>query len=326
MLAQGNNSNSENQQPPDSVGLIEVDTLPSLPIRRPDAHKGNFGRILVIGGCRGMIGAAALAGNAALRGGAGLATIATPVDVQLTVAGLAPCCTSIALPGDAQGLISCQAVDHLASLGAFAGKFDVMALGPGMGVPSTGDDMPAAKLIAATCSAGIPLVIDADALNQIATGQWWAGRLGAGCVITPHPGELARLMQTTVPEIQAHRRSWAAKAAQRMCSSQISGQSTGDAVCVLKGHQTVVTDARRVYLNTTGNPGMASGGSGDVLTGLLAALIGQGLEIFDAAALAVYLHGLAGDLAAEAKTQQGATAWDVLEYLPAAFKQHLGDK
>jgi len=304
--------------------ITPVTALPRLAPRKADAHKGDFGRILVIGGSRGMIGAPALAANAALRGGAGLVTFAVPVDVQLTVAGLAVCCTSIPLPQDAEGFVSAEAAEFLRDLGAFSGRFDVVAIGPGMGLPKRRDDAPVAgRLIEAACDAALPVVVDADGLNQIAAEQWWPGRLGRKCVITPHPGEAARLMQTSIRNIQSDRQGWAVRIARRMAGE---GDDPSESVCVLKGHQTVVTDGRQVYINDTGNPGMASGGSGDVLTGLVAALLGQGLNVFDSAVLGVYLHGLAGDLAAAAKTQVAMTACDEMDFLPEAFEHYFKHK
>ena len=169
----------------------------------------------------------------------------------------------------------------------------------------------------ATCSPSFwnrarqPLVLDADALNVL------AGRLGAlrkhrgPIVLTPHPGEFARLLGCDIPTVQARRQELAADFAR-----------THGVVVVLKGHGTVVTDGQRVYVNTTGNPGMATGGTGDVLGGLLAALLGQKLETFAAAQLGVYLHGLAGDLAREQRGEVSLIATDLLDFLPPAFQQH----
>src|SRR6185437_17117845 len=185
----------------------------------------------------------------------------------------------------------------------------VAELGPGLGQSAELGDMLAFVLEQTTGS----LVLDADALNVL------VGRLGAlrkhrgPIVMTPHPGEFARLLGCDIPTVQAQRQELAAEFAR-----------THGVVVVLKGHGTVVTDGQRVYVNTTGNPGMASGGTGDVLGGLIAALLGQKLETFAAAQLGVYLHGLAGDLARDELGEVSLIATDLLDFLPRAFQQHAG--
>lgn len=287
--------------------IEQVTTLPELPPRRPDAHKGHFGRVLVVGGSRGMVGAAALAANSALRGGAGLVTVAAPETVQLTVAALCACATSVPLKCAADGDLAPQAARQMLTA---AGRCDVLAVGPGMGVsPGAGG------LVAAALDLKKPLVLDADGLNNLARIDHWDERRRCPAVLTPHPGEFATLTGRPIEQIQSDRQSAAAAAA---------GEWAGKAadvplVVVLKGAGTVVTDGRRVYVNRTGNPGMATGGSGDVLTGLVAALVGQGLEAFEAGCLGACLHGAAGDLAAEKYGQVSMIASDVLAFLPEAF-------
>jgi len=286
--------------------------IPKLPPRPHDAHKGNFGRILIVGGSTGMIGAPALAANGALRAGAGLVTIATPATIQPTVASLAWCATSIALPYEREtGCISPQAIPDLLNAIIAEKRFDVVALGPGLGRAVAVNEL-TKELVRAE----VPMVIDADGLNILSEINWYGMLLGR-CVITPHPGELARLMGRSTNQIQSDRHQAAHDAVELMTG----GKPDCRAVCVLKGAGTIVTDGKQVYVNETGNPGMASGGSGDVLTGMIAALVGQGLSCFDAAVLGVYLHGLAGDLAAEQLGQTSLIAEDLLRYLPAAFKQ-----
>jgi len=288
-------------------GIRKVTDVPSLVPRAADAHKGDFGRVLVVGGSRGMVGAPALAANAALRGGAGLVTVAAPETVQLAVASLCPCATSIPLACDADGRLSPAAGDQVARA---AGVADCLAVGPGLG---TGE--PQQRVVRAAAGQAEPCVLDADGLNNLEPG--WAGARRAPMVLTPHPGEFARLRSLSVAEIQADRQA-AAVAAARGWADAAPGDA--DLVVVLKGAGTVVTDGRRVYVNATGNPGMATGGSGDVLTGLIAALMGQNMTPFDAAVLGVHLHGLAGDLAAERLGQVCLTAADILEALPEAFR------
>ena len=270
--------------------------------RKPDAHKGDFGRVLVVGGSRDMPGAPALAGLAALRAGAGLLKIACPAGVQQTVVGLCPCATSEALPQSPAGLIPRTASKLVQAL---AQANDALAVGPGMGASPGG-----AALVAALLSVpGKPLVVDADGLNNLATRKRWWNSCRAHAVLTPHPGEMRRLVKGAGLDLDPARR--------QDCCGQFA-EATGQVV-VLKGAGTVVSDGRRLYVNKTGNPGMATGGSGDVLTGIIAALLGQGLGPFDAAALGVYLHGLAGDLAAKTVGQTSLIATDLIDHLPTAI-------
>jgi len=306
-----------------------------LPRRRKDAHKGDFGRVLVVGGSRGMIGAPALAANAALRGGAGLVAFAAPETVQLTVAGLCPCATSVPLACDGQGGLAGESVRQM--LRATEGC-DALAVGPGLGV---GPGQQA--LVRAAIEQDRPLVIDADGLNNLARIDSWPVIRRCVLVLTPHPGEFSRLTDSPVKDIQAARENTAVQAVRAWEGSMVANTSAmepgnpksahaggrmagirNELVLVLKGAGTVVTDGRRMFVNATGNPGMATGGSGDVLTGLVAAFIGQGLAPFEAACLAVHVHGLAGDLAAKELGEASLIASDLLEYLPAAISKYPG--
>jgi ADP-dependent NAD(P)H-hydrate dehydratase len=275
------------------------DELPKLPPRRDDAHKGDFGTALIVGGSRGMTGAAALAGMAALRGGAGRVRVAVPEPCLESVAGFEPSYMTAPLPADADGRIVFGALDRIVALAATA---TVVACGPGMG-RSPDLDLLVAELY---CTLPRPMVLDADALNALATVPDALAQPGGPRILTPHPGEFARLVGRkldTRAQIEA-----AVELAAR-CGI----------VVVLKGHRTLTTDGVRRAENTTGNPGMATGGAGDVLTGLIAALICQGLLPLDAARLGVHLHGLAGDLAAEELGQVSLIAGDLIDYLPEAF-------
>jgi NAD(P)H-hydrate epimerase len=158
----------------------------------------------------------------------------------------------------------------------------------------------------------IPLVLDADGLNALADQPESLKNHAGPIIITPHPGEFARLLESDVPSVQSHRQELAGQFAEKY-----------DVVVVLKGHGTVVTDGQRVFVNSTGNPGMATGGTGDVLTGLIAALLGQGLEPFGAAQFGVYLHGLAGDLAQVELGEVSLIASDLLTFLPHVFRRGL---
>jgi NAD(P)H-hydrate epimerase len=248
-----------------------------------------------------MAGAAVLCATAALRGGAGLVRVAVPEEVLPAVAAGNPCYMTAPLPQTAQGRLSLRAEPALLDL---VRANDVAALGPGLGQgPSL-----TALVRAALREARGPLVLDADALNAL------RGHLAdlAGCaappVLTPHPGEFARLLGTDAAAVQADRLGHAVRFAR-----------DHRVVLLLKGAGTLVTDGRRVFRNATGNPGMATGGSGDVLTGLVAALLGQRLAPFDAARLGAHLHGRAGDLARERLGEVSLIAADLLEYLPTAF-------
>jgi len=276
-----------------------------LPVRGPEAHKGDVGRILVIGGCYnesvGMIGAPALAANAALRSGAGLVQVMTPGTLRAPVATLAPCATTRTLPE--------TAAEILASARDF--QADVIAIGPGLG-----DSISAHTIVEVVQGFGGGMVLDADALNLLATLPPFDIPLPHRVVLTPHPGEAKRLLTARNIDQPTDHTPTARRAA--ACALN---QSYG-CVIVLKGHGTVVTNGDRLYTNETGNAGMATAGTGDVLTGVVAALIGQHMAPFEAAILGVYLHGLAGDYAAEELGLWSLTASDLLEFLPEAFSEH----
>lgn len=248
-----------------------------LPRRRDDSHKGDHGHVLLVAGGPGRAGAAILAARAAVASGAGLVTAAVPAPIASTVDGGSIESMTLSLPAQADGELAAEAAT--AVLTAALGK-DAVALGPGLG-RSEGAEA-AIREIAAACP--LPLVLDADGLNA------FAGRLAdlaarpAPTVLTPHPGEMARLLGLTTAEVQADRPAAVRRAA------ELSG-----AVVVLKGHLTLIAGADGVRVNPTGGPAMASGGSGDVLTGMIAALLAQGLAAEEAAAAGVFLHGLAGD-------------------------------
>ncbi len=278
--------------------------LPRLAERDAEGHKGDYGLALIIGGSRGMAGAVALAGMAALRGGAGLVRLAVPDVCLETVAAFDPSYMTVPLPSDASGHVSRSARSKIVELAEDA---TVVACGPGMG-RSLGLNVLVAWLYSHLPN---PMIVDADGLNALAARPEVLSRPAAGSrILTPHPGEFARLLgRRRVPS--AERRSVAV---------QLAVQA--GAVVVLKGHRTLVTDGASQTLNGTGNPGMATGGSGDVLTGLIASLAGQGLSPLDAAQLGVYLHGLSGDLAAGQLGQESLIATDLVRFLPDAFCEY----
>lgn len=291
--------------------MKQIVEVPKLAVRPRDSNKGDFGKILIVGGSRDMVGAPALAANAALRAGAGLVTVAVPGGIQQTVVSLVPCATSLPLAADGDGRVSEGALPELLEAVVAKKRFDVVAIGPGLRRAR-----PLVRFIAEVVKAGIPTVIDADGLNILAETDWH-GLLGGPCVMTPHPGELSRLLGTSIRDIQSDRLNHATRAAGLM---RAAGGNRGS-VCLLKGDKTIVTDGEKYYLNTTGNPGMATGGTGDVLTGTVAAILGQGLSTFDAAVLGAYVHGLAGDLAAGEFGEISLMASDLIDFLPAAFRQ-----
>ncbi len=272
-------------------------------LNRPaDGHKYSFGRVVVIGGCQSMAGAPALAGMAALRAGAGVVEVGVPQPIAATVAGFDPCLIVHAMAADQDGHF---AADSQSGWQNIAQKADVLVIGPGLG---------RAKHLANTVFAlwqTFPrtLVLDADGLFAMAT---WKGtdqyRPQGPRILTPHAGEMLRLMGKATM--------------QRNPLEQASCEFVRHqpAVLVLKGPQTLVTDGEAMWHNQTGNPGMATAGSGDILSGIIAALVAQGLSALMAAKFGVWLHGLAGDLASEALSQPAMTAADVLAHLPAAWK------
>jgi ADP-dependent NAD(P)H-hydrate dehydratase len=279
--------------------------LPELPQRAQDAHKGDFGRALIIGGSRGMSGAVALAGMAALRGGAGLVRLAVPDRCLDTVAQFEAAYMTVPLPCDDAGRISASAEQQIIELSEAA---TVLACGPGLGRSDELDEL-VGRLYRQVTK---PMVFDADGLNALASQSDVLAEPGGPRILTPHPGEFARLVGK---RLEGPQRQAAAVELAKRCG----------VVVVLKGHRTIITDGRREAGNTTGNPGMATGGSGDVLTGILATFLAQGREAREAAWLATWLHGHAGDLAAEGSGEAAMTAGDLVDALPEALSEATGE-
>jgi NAD(P)H-hydrate epimerase len=260
-----------------------------LPARRADTHKGTFGHVLVVAGSPGKTGAAALAALGALRGGAGLVSVAARPSDLAAILAHAPEVMGAPLPG--AGPLG--DADLPALLAAAEGKA-ALVVGPGLAIART-------ALAALISGCGCPLVLDADGLNALAGELAPLGKARGGLVLTPHPGEAGRLLGLETAAIQADRLG----AARRLAAA-------AGAVAVLKGARTVIARPDgTAYLNPTGNPGMATGGTGDVLAGLTGALLAQGLAPADAAVVATYAHGLAGDLAARVHGQLGLVASDL---------------
>jgi ADP-dependent NAD(P)H-hydrate dehydratase / NAD(P)H-hydrate epimerase len=280
--------------------LTREDVRSLIEPRAADSHKGDFGRVLLVAGSRGKTGAAHLAGLGALRAGAGLVTIATPASCLSIVASMAPEYMTEPLE-ELDGQVTAADAERVAALTA-----DVIACGPGLG---RGPGV-ASFVRALLDKAEAPLVLDADALTVLADDPGRIhGREERSIVITPHPGEMARLVGLTTEEVQANRLDVASDFA-----------TTHHVYVVLKGHRTIVaTPEGRVFINPTGNAGMATGGTGDVLTGMIAAFLAQLLDAEAACRLGVFLHGMAGDLAAEDEDEMSMTASDLLAHITGAI-------
>ncbi len=284
--------------------LIHVADLVSFfPRRWRSSHKGDYGRVLIIGGAAGYSGAVAMAARAAIRSGAGLVTVVTPQCVAPIVAGA---CLEAMVIGER------EMPDHTLSAECWAdwsrkiSGFDAVLVGPGLGRNENTRSL--VRHIVRECT--VPLVLDADALAVLAGQAHWIDKARAPVVITPHPGEFAMLMAQSVEEVQQDRAGVA-----------IAAANFTRATVVLKGAGTIVAQAAKpIAVNLTGNPGMATGGSGDVLAGMLVALLAQGLAPYDAARAAVFLHGEAGDVIAWRKSQIGLIAGDLIEEIPYVFR------
>ncbi len=292
---------------------IRADEMRGLLRKRPaEAHKGLFGHVLVLGGSRGMSGASAMTATAALRAGAGLVTVAAPESAQPIIAARLSEAMTVALPED-QGAL---AESGFAELSEVAERADVMCVGPG----ATQNPQAQQLMVQALREIDKPTVVDADGLNALAGNADSVRQRQAALVLTPHPGECARLLDRETDSIQEDRIAAVRETAARY-----------RAVCVLKGRRTLVADGRStkapipVAINTSGNPGMATGGSGDSLTGIIAALLAQRLDALDAACLGVYLHGRAGDLACTRRGEAGLIAGDIIEAIPDAIRELEGD-
>lgn len=287
--------------------LLEPSDIRALfPPRPPDAHKGTFGHLLVVAGSVGKTGAAALAGRGALRSGVGLVTIATPQSQQPIVAALGMEMMTEPLPETSSQSLALKAKDRLLDLSA---RVDAVALGPGVSLDPETQGL-VRELVAEVRR---PLVLDADGLSALAGHLDLLKRAPAPRCLTPHPGEMARMLGMSAAEVQADRIETVRTFCQRY-----------GVFLVLKGARTVLGEpSGQVLLNPTGNPGMASGGAGDVLTGMVGAFLGRGMDPWAALQAAVYLHGLAGDLARDDKGEEGLIAGDIVEAIPKTIVRTL---
>ena len=275
------------------LALVEPEDFRALLApRKPDSNKGSYGHVLAIAGSPGRSGAAAMCGVAALRAGAGLVTVASPAPALPLIAGYAPELMTEALPSSIDAIL---ALEHRKTL---------VAIGPGLGTEPQTVSM-ARELFARS---ELPMVVDADALNALASSDWRGP--GPLRVLTPHPGEMSRLMGKPIPEIQRDR-----------VTSARSLASARNIVVILKGHRSLIAfPDGRVWINPADSPSMATGGTGDILTGLVSGFLAQFPHEPDRAiAAAVYLHGLSGQLGAKVETEQTFLATDLLRFLPAAI-------
>ncbi|MCL5289772.1 MAG: NAD(P)H-hydrate dehydratase [Bacillota bacterium] len=275
--------------------------------RQSEAHKGTYGRVLVVAGSRGMTGAARMAAKAALRAGAGLVTLALPESSQPVAAAAIDEAMTRGLPETPAGTLALAALEPIL---AACGSADVLVTGPGIGSHPETVELIRTLLPKLT----IPVVLDADAINAVAGAADLLAKLQVPAILTPHPGEMGRLLDLPVAEVQENRLDFARAAAKKW-----------NLVAVLKGARTVIgAPDGSLYINPTGNPGMATAGSGDILAGLIAGLLAQGFSPEQAAAAGVYLHGSAGDLAADRLGQPSTIAGDILEFLPKAMQESWG--
>ncbi len=279
-----------------------------LPKRPKEAYKNVFGHVLVLAGSAGMTGAAALTSEAAIRIGAGLVTLGIPKSLnQILAVKLTEVMTKPLAETEEQTL-SLKALDAIDSFIQLR-NINVAVIGPGLSThPET------VELVRSFVAASkIPLVIDADAINALVGKLNIFKSTRSPVVITPHAGELGRLIAVHATDIKKARGKY---------PLQFS-KETG-CICVLKGYQSIITDGQKVVVNNTGNPGMATAGSGDVLSGILGGLVAQGLDVLEAAKAAVYIHGLAGDMAIKETTEMGLVASDIIKAIPKALKAILG--
>ncbi len=274
-----------------------------LPSRPRAAHKGTFGHLFIVAGSRGFTGAARLACEGALRSGVGLVTAGVPRPLADLIAMTPVESMSLPMPATEAETFALEALDEAL---AFATTKQAVVLGPGL------SQHPETQAFATAFMRRCPvsMLVDADGLNALSAQPDALNEAAAPRVLTPHPGEMARLLGQSTADIQTHREEAAREAAARY-----------GCVAVLKGHRTVVAGpAGDLRVNTTGNAGLAKGGTGDVLSGLVGGLMAQGIAPREAACIGVYVHGFAGDLAAVANTQRGMTAMDVVAALPEAWR------
>ncbi len=303
----------------DSLGFETIDkkTVSLLIPERPGySHKGDYGHVLVIAGSQGKTGAALMTAKACLRTGAGLVTIGVPETLVDIIQSRVTEEMVLPLPDSGKGTFSAKAYDQIRDFLDL--RADVLAIGPGI----TADENTSELLKRILETVTVPMVLDADAINVIAGRKDLLKKVKAPVILTPHAGEMARLLTSALGNtLQDRNRKERVLEIEhnRINLVHTTARETG-AYFVLKGAPTIVADPEgRIFINTTGNPGMATAGSGDVLTGMISGLLGQGLHPVDACRLAVYLHGMAGDAAAQTQGMHSLIASDIIESIPRAF-------
>mgnify|MGYP006420982027 FL=1 len=290
--------------------MVKTKKLPKLNLRKSNSHKGSYGRVLVLAGSPGLTGAAYLCSKAALRSGSGIVTLGVPESLNSVMESKLTCVMTHPLPETKASTLSNKGKKEIMKL---CESHDVVALGPGL------SQQPETRELILWLIQNIDrnMVIDADGLNALSDKVNVLHKIKRHAVLTPHPGEMSRLAGLGLAkDVQKDRLNTASQFVQ---SIQKKLNNEGKLTLVLKGDKTIVADSRKVYVNRTGNPGMATAGTGDVLTGIIASLIGQGYDVFDASQLGVYIHGLAGDIAAKKKGEHSMIASDIIECLPDAF-------
>ena len=265
----------------------------AFPVRKSDTHKGDYGRVLLICGCTEYTGAPVLAARAAQRSGSGLIYLAVPEKIHSIVASKLDFAIVIPLPCDTEGRFSTAALPRLLEL---LRRMDACLMGPGLGRSFELDQLVSA--IISNCE--VPLVLDADGLNAVSLHMDVLREAACPIVLTPHEGEFSRLTKD-------------------LCPDRVAGAMmlSSDTKCLVlrKGHETIITDGSKIYVNRTGNPGMAAGGSGDVLAGILVSILGRGIDPLDATAAAAWLHGAAGDVCAGKMGEYAMGPSDLIEAL-----------
>ena len=319
--------------------MVQVKKLPKLTPRKKNTHKGSYGRVLVLAGSPGMTGAAYLCSKAALRSGSGIVTLGIPESLNPVMETKLTCVMTYPLPETKASTLSNKGRKAILKL---CESHDVVALGPGLSQQPETRELILWLIKNIDCA----MVIDADGLNTLADNVNVLHKIKQNVVLTPHPGEMSRLtglrsarkneldrqlINATVCFVPSCYSMDVCKerlnaATQFVQSIQKKLKGERKLVLVLKGDKTVVTDYKKVYVNSTGNPGMATAGVGDVLTGIIVSLVGQGFDVFDASQLGVYIHGLAGDIAAKKKGELSMIASDIIDYLPDAFMKYKKER
>lgn len=293
--------------------MLRVKNLPKLISRKKNTHKGSYGRVLVLAGSPGMTGAAYLCCKAALRSGSGIVTLGIPESLNFVMETKLTCVMTHPLPETKALTLSNRGREEILKL---CERHDVVALGPGL------SQQPETKKLILWLIKTIDrsIVIDADGINALTDKLHILYNIKKNVVLTPHPGEMSRLINLdSAKDVQKKRLNIATQFVKSIHKQLGKGK---DFILVLKGDKTIVADYDKVYINRTGNPGMATAGAGDVLTGIIVSLIGQGFNVFDASQLGVHIHGLAGDMASKKKGEVSMIASDILDFLPDAFLRY----